>query len=76
MFYREVVQAILMYGLDMWFLLAAIEKKSQGTHMGLLRQIMGKQSRRIVDGEWDTPGSEVVREAAGTKSAMIYIWRR
>ena len=51
----------------------AIERKLEGTHIGLLRQITGKRARRLGDGTWKTPGAEVVREAAGTQSAMTYI---
>ena len=42
MFYRAVVQAILIYSLEMWVLLVAMGKKIEGAHTGFLRQIMGK----------------------------------
>ena len=46
------------------------------SHTGFLRQITGKQSRRILDGTWETPGEEVVRKAAVSQSEMTYIGRR
>ena len=33
MFYRAVVQAILLYDSQMWVLLAATERKVEGTHI-------------------------------------------
>ena len=72
-FYRAVVQAILMYGLETWVLLAEMEKKVEGAQTGFLRQITGKQVWRIVDGAWETPRAEVVREAAVMQSVMTCI---
>ena len=43
--------------------------------MGFFIKITGKQVWRVLDGTWETPGSEIVQEAAGTKSSMIYIGR-
>ena len=40
-FYRAVVQAIALYGSDMWFLLAKMGRKVEGIHTGLLCQITG-----------------------------------
>ena len=49
-FYREVVQAILLYGSETWVLLAEMENQVEGAYTGFLRQISGKRARRIVDG--------------------------
>ena len=48
----------------------------EGTHNGLLRQITEKRARRLGDSTWETPEAEGVREAAGMKSEMTYIWIR
>ena len=45
MFYREMVQAILMFGSEKCVLLEATEKKVEGAHTGLLIQITGKRER-------------------------------
>ena len=37
---------------------------------------MGKQSWRLGDRTWETPGKEGVQEAVVTQSAMTYIGRR
>ena len=73
MFYREVVQAILMYGSETWVLLAEMERKVKGVHTCFSRHIMGKQERQVGDRVWEMPGVEVLREAAGTQSEMTYI---
>ena len=44
MFYRAVVQAILIYGSETWVLLSEIEIKMEGTHTVLLRKITGKRA--------------------------------
>ena len=66
MFYRSVVQGILLYGSETRVFSAEMEKKAEGSHTGLLRQIMEKQARWIGDETWETPRAEVVQEAAGT----------
>ena len=67
---------VLFFGLETWVLLASMERKLEGTHTGFLRQVMGKKAQQISDMTWETSRTEVVREAAGTQSAMTYIGRR
>ena len=45
-------------------------------HTEFLQMIMGKRAKRLGYGTWQTPGAEVIREAAGTQSARIYIEQR
>ena len=54
----------------------AMDRKVEGTHTGLLRQITGNLVCRLGDRTWDTPGAEVLWESAGTQSEMTYIGRR
>ena len=75
-FYRAVVQAIILYGLETWVLSAEMERKVEGIHTEFLWQITGKRVRRLRDGEWETPVSEVVREAAVMQSERNYIGRQ
>ena len=42
MFYRGVVQAVLLSGSETWVLLAAMERKVEITQAFFLRHIMGK----------------------------------
>ena len=41
MFYREVLQAVLLSGSEYWVLSSAMEKTVEGAHTGFLRQITG-----------------------------------
>ena len=75
-FYREVEQAVLLFGLDTWVLLWEMEREIEVTHTGFLRYIVGNQAQGIAYGTWETSRAEVVRELAGIQSAMTYIWRR
>ena len=57
MFYRAVVQAILMYGSEMWVLLATMEKKVEGdthdipqTYHGEVRSADSRQDTRDARG--------------------------
>ena len=76
MFYRAVAQAVIIFGLDAWVILAGMERKVEGTQTGFLRNITGKRSLRKADRRWETPRGEVVQEAAGTHSEMNYTWIR
>ena len=49
-FYRAVVQAVLLFSSDAWVLLAAMERTVGGTHIRFMRQIMGKRMLRRADG--------------------------
>ena len=75
-FYREVVQAVLLFGTENWILLAAIERKSEVSHTCFLQHITGKQAPWLAYGTWKMPRTEVVQEAAGTNSVMTYIGRQ
>ena len=76
MFYRMVVQAILLYGSETWVLLASMTNRIEGMHTEFLQMITGERSRKLGDGKWETPGEEVIREAVGIHLDRIYIERR
>ena len=76
MFYKEVIQAILLYGLETWVLSSEMEKKVEGAHAGFLRGITGKRAWRIGYGTWEMPVADVVQKANGKQSEMTYIGRQ
>ena len=47
MFYRSVLQEVILFGSDYWFLLEAMEKTVEGAHTGFLHQIMKRRARQI-----------------------------
>ena len=68
MFYRVVLQAVGLFGLESWAVLAAMEKTVEGAHTGFLHQIMKKWTRQIkgrmcvpsVVGEvWESVGTQL-----------------
>ena len=60
-FYRVVVQAILLYGLETWVLSAEMAKRVDGTHTGFMRLITGMRERQLGDMTRETPGAGGVR---------------
>ena len=49
-FYMAVTHAVVIFFLETCVLLAAIDRKLEGTHTGFLKKIAAKQARRKVDG--------------------------
>ena len=77
--YREVVQAILLYGLEAWVLLTSMSKRLEGTHTELLKLIMGKRVRSLGDRTWETlrtggrgksVGEDIHRVTSGNRGAV------
>ena len=46
LFYRSVVQAVLLFGVENWVLLTAMEKTLERFHVGFLRQVAVNTERR------------------------------
>ena len=49
-FYKAEVQAVLMFGLELWVLLPEMESTVEGTHIGFLKHITGKRAHKNPDG--------------------------
>ena len=58
LFYRAVIQAVFLFGLESWVMLDAMIRAVEGTHVGFLHQIMGKRARRKSHRAWETPAAE------------------
>ena len=67
------VQAVLLYGSEMWSLSPLIMKGLEGFHIPAVWQMSGKRPERNVDGSWTYPRSEEVLEAVGMKSIAHYV---
>ena len=46
MFYRSVVQEVLLFGVENWVLLAEMYRKLAGVHVGFLIEEKGQKSKR------------------------------
>ena len=73
MFYREVVQAVLLFGYKKWVLLAAISNNLEGVYVGFLRQVTVKMAKQKRDGTWRSAAANSVLKEAGTQTPGTYI---
>ena len=55
-FYRAVVKIVLLFRSETWVLFAAMTKRMEGFHVGLLGQVTGKTSQHQWDGTWKMEG--------------------
>ena len=74
-FYRPEKQAVILFGLDIWVLLTAMEIMVEGNNIGFLIQITGKRARRKANRMWYIPAAEEVREAVLNQLDATYIGR-
>ena len=73
LFYRAVIQAFLLFGLESWVLLYVMIRMVESTHVGFLFNITGKRLRRQADGLWETPAAKEVLQTVGIQSSATYI---
>ena len=73
MFYRAVVQVVLLFGAETWFLTAEMSQNMEGLHVGLLRQVMGKKENRERYGTWISEAAAKVLKESGTQILGEYI---
>ena len=75
LFYRAVIQVILLFRLNAWELSDAMMKIVEGNHVGLLHNITRKRSRWNYDEAWETPTSDLSIYAVGKHLEAKYIGR-
>ena len=73
MFFRAVVQAVLLLGLELLAMPEAIPRKVEGINLGFVRYIMGKREQIITDGTWATPEDGEVLMTDGMQKSVTYI---
>ena len=73
MFYRSVVQAVLLFGSETWVLLAEMSRNMEGVHVILLRQLTGQKAARQRDMTWRSMAAVRVPEEAGIQTLGTYI---
>ena len=76
MFYQAVVQSVLLFGAENWFLLVAISLNLEGVHVGFLRNLTGQKSKRQRDGTWRSEAEVKVINETGTQTLGAYINNR
>jgi hypothetical protein len=71
--YKAVVQEVLLYGVESWFLMTARTQKLETFHYRYAHFITGQHNRNIPDGSWMYPPSTKGLESAGHFSILEYI---
>jgi hypothetical protein len=72
-FYKATVQAVLLFGSEMWKLSSSSLKSLEGFHIWAARCMAGKMPARNPDGMWMYPSSKDVLKAVGLRMINHYI---
>ena len=73
MFYKAIVQAVLLYRSETWSLALSSMKRLEGFHICAAWQMSGKRPERKEDGSWTYPSSEDVLKAVSFKPIAHYV---
>ena len=75
MFYKAVVQSVLLYGSETWVWSQAMVQRLRGFHNRVVRRLAGRLPR-LLHGEWVYPPIEEAYEITGVQPLDVYIARR
>ena len=75
-FYCAVIQAVLLFGDEMWVLLAPISQRIEGVCVGFLRQVTKLKGKNMRGGLWQKVAAKKVLQGAGTQPLHIYLEMR
>lgn len=75
MFYKAIVQSVLLYGVESWTVTPAILKALESFHHRVARRITGL-TPRLVAGEWHYPPLAEAMKLAGLYPMKEYVRRR
>ena len=75
-FFKGVVQAVFLFGVEMWVLTLRIERALDIFQHGSMREITGRQPRRRGDGLWEYPPLKEAMIEAGFEGIRQSITRR
>ena len=65
MFYKEVVQVVMLYGSEIWVITDVMMKVLEGFHHRIDKRIMGKTVRKVGAEVWECPPMEDALETVG-----------
>ena len=74
--YKEVAQAVLLYGSENWVVTREILNFMTTFHYRAVRRIMGMTAKRGAGGEWEYPVVEESMDSAGIQPIVLYIKKR
>ena len=72
MFYRAMVQSVLLFGSETWALTPSTLERLEGFHVKAARRMMGKRPV-LAHGIWTYPKSSEVLAAAGLRNIEHYV---
>ena len=75
-FYVALVQAVLMFGSEMWVLTPRLEKYLEGFHHQLVQRMAGMVPKRRQDGAWVYTPIGTTLEMVGLEEIRVYIAHR
>ena len=75
-FYKAIVQAVLLYGLETWVFLDAHLRQIRSFYSKVGRHLTGRHIRPMEDGSWFCPPTVEVLEDAGLQTIDKYINQR
>ena len=75
-FFKTVVQAVLLFGTEMWVLTPRMERALSSFQQRVARRITGRQLRRRWIGSLDYPPLVVAMSEAGFEEIRTYVTRR
>ena len=76
LFYKAIVQAVLLYSCETWVITDAMLRVLDGFHHKAARRITGNMPQRLPDGQWYYRPIEEVLSEAGLYPIQTYVWRR
>ena len=76
MFYKAIVQSVLLFGVETWTLSESMLKCLTGFHHRIARQLSGKTAQRLPHGAWQHHPAADALTACGMFSMDEYIARR
>jgi hypothetical protein len=76
MFYKAIVQALLLYGCETWTLTNPMIKTLESFHHKVARRTSGMMPKLLPNGEWHYPPLQRALDEAGLYPLRTYIQRR
>lgn len=78
MFYKAIVQSVLLYGSETWVINPSMLRVLEGFHHRVARRLTGRTARYVHQGggQWEYPPMDETLEAAGMSPMTVYLSRR
>ena len=75
-FFKYVVQAVLLFGLETWVVTPLMGRALGGFQDQVERRLTGRIPWKKTDRKWEYTSTATARDEAGLQTTEEYIWRR